>query len=251
MWVLRTLPGVAMDDISTRLHVRGGFDMELLTLLDGMELYEPYHLKDFDGVFGIIDVQAIGGIELMTGGFGAEYGDKLTGVFSMKSRDPPVTGMRTTLSLSVSNASALTRGSFDEGRGQWLFQARRGYLDLLLALTDNNELDEEVSPRYFDVFGKTQYQLGANHRLAGHVLYAGDDLTFVDPEARVESTWSSAYGWLTWEAIFNRISLTTMAFGGRLNRAREGSIDNPGAILGPSFLSLDDRRTLRFGGVAA
>ena len=30
----------------------------------------------------------------------------------------------------------------------------------------------------------------------------------------VESTWSSAYGWLTWEAIFNRISLTTMAFGG-------------------------------------
>ena len=212
--VLRTLPGVAMDDISIRLHVRGGFDKELLTLLDGMELYEPYHLKDFDGVFGIVDVQSIGGIELMTGGFGAEYGDKLTGVFSMKSRNPPVTGMRTTLGLSVSNASILTRGSFAEGRGQWIFQARRGYLDLLLALTDNNELDEEVSPRYFDVFGKAQYQLGANHRLAAHVLYAGDDLTFVQPEVHVESTWSSAYGWLTWEAIFNRISLTTMAFGG-------------------------------------
>ena len=247
--VLRTLPGVAMDDISIRLHVRGGFDKELLTLLDGMELYEPYHLKDFDGVFGIVDVQSIGGIELMTGGFGAEYGDKLTGVFSMKSRNPPVTGMRTTLGLSVSNASILTRGSFAEGRGQWIFQARRGYLDLLLALTDNNELDEEVSPRYFDVFGKAQYQLGANHRLAAHVLYAGDDLTFVQPEVHVESTWSSAYGWLTWEAIFNRISLTTMAFGGRLDRTREGGIDNPGAILGPSFLALEDRRTTRFGGL--
>ena len=180
--VLRTLPGVAMDDISTRLHVRGGSDKELLTLLDGMELYEPYHLKDFDGVFGIIDVQSIGGIELMTGGFGAEYGDKLTGVFSMESRNPPVTGVRTTLGLSVSNASVLTRGSFAEGRGEWIFQARRGYLDLLLALTDNNDPDEEISPNYFDVFGKVQYQLGANHRLAVHVLYAGDNLTFVDPE---------------------------------------------------------------------
>ena len=247
--VLRTLPGVAMDDISTRLHVRGGSDKELLTLLDGMELYEPYHLKDFDGVFGIIDVQSIGGIELMTGGFGAEYGDKLTGVFSMESRNPPVTGMRTTLGLSVSNASVLTRGSFAEGRGAWIFQARRGYLDLLLALTDNNDPDEEISPNYFDVFGKVQYQLGANHRLAIRALYAGDDLTFTGSEAHVESTWGSAYTWLTWDAVFNDISFTTMAFGGGLDRDRRGDIDDPGAILSPSFLFVDDRRTMRFGGV--
>ena len=238
--VLRTLPGVAMDDISTRLHVRGGSDKELLTLLDGMELYEPYHLKDFDGVFGIIDVQSVGGIELMTGGFGAEYGDKLTGVFSMRSRNPPVTGARTTLSLSVSNLSVQTRGSFAEGRGQWLFQARRGYLDLLLALTDSDEIDEideEISPKYFDVFGKVQYQIGTNHRLSAHVLYAGDNLTFVDSEARVESTWSSAYGWLTWDAVFDRISLTTMVSGGELDRAREGGIDNAAALRGPNFPS--------------
>jgi outer membrane receptor protein involved in Fe transport len=250
--VLRTLPGVAMEDISIRLHVRGGSDKELLTLLDGMELYAPYHLKDFDGVFGIIDVQSVGGIELMTGGFGAEYGDKLTGVFSMRSRNPPVAGTRTTLSLSVSNVSVLTRGSFGEGRGQWLFQARRGYLDLLLALTDNDEIDaidEEISPKYFDVFGKVQYQIGTNHRLAAHVLYAGDNLTFVDPEARVESTWSSAYGWLTWDAVYDRLSVTTMAFGGGLDRVREGGIDNEFAILGPNFLFLEDRRDFRFGGV--
>jgi hypothetical protein len=82
--VLRTIPGVAVDDISTRLNVRGGSDVELLNLLDGMELYEPYHLEGFDGVFGIVDVQSIGGIDLITDGFGVEHGDKLTGVFDMR-----------------------------------------------------------------------------------------------------------------------------------------------------------------------
>jgi len=247
--VLRTIPGVAVDDISTRLHVRGGSDQELLTLLDGVELYEPYHLKDFDAVFGIVDIQSIGGIELMTGGFGAEYGDKLTGVLSMKSRTPPVSGARTTIGLSVSNASILTRGSFAEGRGSWIFQARRGYLDLLLALTDSNDPNEEISPAYYDVFGKAQYQLGESHRLTANVLYAGDQLTFASPEGRVESTWSNAYGWLTWDADFDGLSLTTMIFGGGLDRDRGGHIDDPEALRGPNLLFVDDRRTVAFGGV--
>jgi len=247
--VLRTIPGVAVDDISTRLNVRGGSDSELLNLLDGMELYEPYHLKDFDGIFGIVDVQSIGGIDLVTGGFGPEYGDKLTGVFDMRSRNAPVSGARTTVGLSVSNASVMTRGTFGEGRGQWLFQARRGYLDLLLKLTDSDDDDEELSPGYFDVFGKTQYEVTPNHRLTANFLYAGDDLTFAAADGRVESNWSSAYGWLTWDAVFDRVSVTTMASGGGLDRSREGNIDEPDALRGPNLLSVDDQRTFRFAGI--
>ena len=32
-------------------------------------------------------------------------------------------------------------------------------LDLLLALTDSGDPDQELSPAYFDVFGKARYQL--------------------------------------------------------------------------------------------
>jgi hypothetical protein len=66
---LRRLPGIASGDISTKLHLRGGRERELLYLLDGMELYEPYHLKDFEGTLGVIDIQAIGGIDLHAGGW--------------------------------------------------------------------------------------------------------------------------------------------------------------------------------------
>ena len=70
---IKRLPGVAAHDISTKLNLRGATDQELLVTIDGLELYEPYHLKDLDGVLGIVDVHSIGSIDLVTGGFGVEH----------------------------------------------------------------------------------------------------------------------------------------------------------------------------------
>ena len=50
------LPGVANGGISTRSHVRGGETNETLYLLDGLRLYEPFHLKDFHALSTIFYV---------------------------------------------------------------------------------------------------------------------------------------------------------------------------------------------------
>ena len=246
---VKRLPGVAAGDISTRLHVRGGTDQELLFQFDGLELYEPYHLKDFDAVLGIVDVNSIGGIDLATGGFSVEHGDKLAGVFDMRSRTPPPSGTRTTLALSIMNASIMNQGGFDGGNGQWLMSARRGYLDIALALTGGNDA---LSPIYGDLFGKLQYQVHRNHRLSVNFLHAFDDLNFrdFDEDGNLESSWSSSYGWLTWNATpFSHVSTRTMTFAGRLNRRRGGWFDELGRIRGPERATVSDRREFKFGGV--
>ncbi|MCP5090497.1 MAG: hypothetical protein GY949_06215, partial [Gammaproteobacteria bacterium] len=53
------LPGTASGGISSRNHIRGGEVNEVLFLLDGLRLYEPYHLKDFQSVATIVNSSAI------------------------------------------------------------------------------------------------------------------------------------------------------------------------------------------------
>ena len=44
------LPGVARQDFSSRVHLRGGADEETLVRFDDLRLYDPFHFKDFYGI---------------------------------------------------------------------------------------------------------------------------------------------------------------------------------------------------------
>lgn len=62
------LPGVASNDYSSKFTIRGGEDNEVLITLDGMELYEPFHQRDYaGGLLSIVDAETIQGIDLIIG----------------------------------------------------------------------------------------------------------------------------------------------------------------------------------------
>ncbi len=242
------LPGVTTDDISARLTVRGGPNDQVLSILDGLELYEPFHLKDIDGALSIIDVESVNHVELITGGFAAQYGDKLTGVLSMESTTPRPDRTTTTLGLSFMNATFKNQGGFAGGRGTWLASARRGYLDLVLDITNAADGDERISPVYYDVFGKVQYQLSSRHLLSGHVLHAGDKMSLVEDDAtELESDWDQSYGWVNWRADFtDALSANTTLSIGRVTRKRLAL--DPSGYDGEQQLSVEDRSTFNFYG---
>jgi hypothetical protein len=246
---MKRLPGVAAHDISTKLHVRGGADREVLVRLDGIDLYEPYHMKDWDGALGIVDLNALGGVELSAGGFGVEYGDRMAGVFDMRSRTS-VGSTRTTLGMSITNLTAMSRGGFAGDRGSWLASARRGFMGLVIRLIGE---DKRLSPQYWDVFGKVSYEPGPGHLITAHVLHAGDafGLHGVDgiDEADVSTDWKSTYGWVTWEsALHDLVSSDLTVWSGRVTRSRAGLFADAGRPGMPHRITAADDRVYRFTG---
>jgi hypothetical protein len=196
------LPGVSGGDISARFAVRGGLYDETLVTLDGQELMEPFHLKDFHGVFSILDPEMIGGVELTPGGFTAEFGDRMTGVLDMVTRSPDAT--RVGVGVSLTTAWANARGLFSDGKGSWLASARRGYLDFIINATSDDD-DDPPDPRYWDAFAKLAYAPNPRHSLSLSFLFADDSLLFEEEDedefADVESGYSSTYLWFGHQGV--------------------------------------------------
>jgi hypothetical protein len=241
------LPGVATHDITAKIHVRGAPDDQILVELDGLELSEPFHLKDWDGSLSIIDVESVGDIDLLTGGFTAEYGDKMTGVFSMNTTTPPPDRTKTTIGFSVMNLTAKSEGGFADGRGTWLASGRYGFMGPVLKILGEANGAE---PTYYDAFGKVQLQLSPRHLISGHALHAGDDFSVVEEDGTdVASKWNSSYAWLNWDADFtNSLSARTILSAGRVTRERTG-FDYEGGSTPQVGVRVYDRSPFQFVGL--
>jgi outer membrane receptor protein involved in Fe transport len=230
---IRRLPGISASDYSARFTVRGGFNREVLVLLDGLELYEPFHLKDvYGGALSIIDLNAISDIQLMTGGFPVEFGNKLSGVFNIVSAQPSAGRRPTALGLSFSNARVLAERSFAGEKGSWLISARRGYLDLVLKMVDP---ESGFRPTYYDAYSKVQYRWRDRHTLTASLLYAGDKVNFKDSEDDgdfAQTRYGNAYAWLNLKSIFSpKIYAQSVLAYGHVDQNRRGSILDDGEIL--------------------
>ena len=190
---------------------------------------------DADGALSIIDPAIIRQLDLTTGGFTAEFGDRLAGVLTMETKTPA--RRATVLGLSFTGAGATQQGVFAGHRGRWLASARRGYPDLALKLTDRAN---DVSPRYYDVFGKIEYDVAPGQTLAVHVLHAGDGLRY-DRTNRPSllSSYASDYAWARWRGnVGEAVSGEAVLSFSRLEWNRDGS----GRLDGFPFSLRDFRR---------
>ncbi len=213
------LPGISANDFSAKFTVRGGEHEEVLVSLDGLEIKDPFHLKDINGGgLSIIDVMAIGGIDLMTGGFPAQHGGHLSGVFNISSITPKPE-RQTTLGISLMNARVMSEGQFNKGDGKWMMSARRGYLDIVLKIMN----EEQIEPKYYDVFGKVEYALNDRHTLSTHVLAAGDDLFAQEDRDTARTKYDNTYVWHRLNSTFGAsLAAETVLSFSRITHSREG-----------------------------
>ena len=231
------LPGTASGGISTRNHIRGGEVNEVLFLLDGHRLYEPYHLKDFQSVATIVNSSAIDGIDFYTGAYPARYGDRMSGVINMSLREPQK-ATETELSLSFFNASVLSLGTFgDDDQGDWLIAARRGNLDLIADVI-NPDLG---SPDYNDYLIHGGWEFGPRTQFSANFLASNDKLLLADIDRgeSASATYENRVLWLKWRADWSeRLRSETAVSASAISNRRAGTLNLPQIVSG----SLDESR---------
>jgi len=87
---IQTFPGLQTVDEGAGLFVRGGDVSETRVLLDDALVISPYkHESPTGGFFGSFSPFLLDGIFFSTGGFGARYGDALSGVGALRTQGRP------------------------------------------------------------------------------------------------------------------------------------------------------------------
>lgn len=254
---LTRLPGLSSGDYGASFSIRGGRQDETLILLDGLEVYEPFHLKDFnEGALSIFDVEAIDGVELLTGGFSAHYGDKRSGVMSITSRTAQGDGGHGIVGASLTGAHAMAEGTYAQGKGSWLVSGRTGFAGLVLGLIGKSETR---APTYQDAFAALRYNVHPNHALALNVLHARDRYQFdingttgfndsIRTRESANNTYGNSYAWLTLRSLFGQhLSLRSLASVGSVGATRRG--DEIRANQGVTLYSVAGNRSFTVLGV--
>jgi outer membrane receptor protein involved in Fe transport len=238
------LPGTASGGISVRNHVRGGEANEVLFLLDGLRLYEPFHLKDFQAVATTINPNAIDGMDFYSGAYPARFGDRMSGVIDMHLREPDKP-IETELALSFFNASVLSMGRFGGGeKGDWLVAARRGNLDLIADIIN----PDIGSPDYQDYIVHGGWEFGPRTKLSANFMLSKDKLLLADVDRgeNANANYENQVFWLKWQADWSsRLHSDTIFSLSDISNERRGTLLLPGIVTG----ALDEQHEFRSYGL--
>jgi outer membrane receptor protein involved in Fe transport len=245
--VVELLPGMASPDNSAAFHARGSHTEDVAIVLDGLELYEPFHLAAFQSPFTVVDGRVVDRIDVVGGGFTADLGDRHGGFVEISTL-APADAPRGGFEVGTLNSEATYRAPLRRGPGSWLVSVRGWYPEVTrdtIGLGGGEKLD----PRFADAYGKVSIVPGPRVALSAHGLVVYDRVGFAEEEEeaneRADALTRSGHVWLRAlrQGAGGRSSETVLG-GGRIERSRDG-------IAAPEDedLAVDDDRVVRFYGL--
>lgn len=152
---LQTLPGIAApSEFDSRIAVRGGSPDENLTIMDGVEIHNPYRLFGLTSAF---NPETVSRFDLYAGAFSAKYGDRLSSLLVVENRPgSDASRLSGSTALSLTDANLVLEGRLPgEGNGSWIVTGRRTYYDLVADQLVDTEL-----PAFGDLQGRLDWRLG-------------------------------------------------------------------------------------------
>jgi hypothetical protein len=164
---LQVIPGIiSTGDQGGQIYIRGGAPVQNKILLDGLNIFNPFHSIGFYSVF---ETELIKNVDVLTGGFGAEHGGRISAIVDITTKE----GNKSRTSGFLSGGPFMMKGLV-EGP---LKKFKEGGTSVSYVLTAKKSLIEETS--------KTLYSYAAT-----------------DKEVGLPFTFQDLYGKMEAESIF-------------------------------------------------
>ena len=212
MRAAHVFPGVVASDYSARFSVRGGEKDDgsgEVGRHGTLQSVPPARLRRccftcwtrFNSTRRTVD-----------GRLPAEYGDKMSGVFDITTKSKNIEKVSANFGYLI-NTTAMVEGPYRK-RGRGRLSARRGYVDLILALID---LDEDYKPQYADAYAKVTYAPTQTDTITLNGLYGWDKnrIRQGDIENNLDSRYDNLTVWTRWQHRFGNANWSDVfVFGG-------------------------------------
>lgn len=154
--LVKLLPGVSSsNELSSQYSVRGGNFDENLVYVNDVEVYRPFLIRSAqqEGL-SFINPDMVGAVEFSSGGFTAEFGDKMSSVLNVRYREPKENALR--VSAGLLGASATLEGVAIGNSLTYMSGMRYKTSRYIL---NSLETKGDYTPSFFDWQGIANYKL--------------------------------------------------------------------------------------------
>lgn len=165
---LQSLPGVvSIGDRGGHLFIRGGTPSQNLVLLDGLLIYQPFHIVGF---FSAFPEDLVSYVDVYAGGHNARYNGRISSVIDVSTREGNKQFVEGAGSISPFLASARVEGPLRKGTMSVLASMRHSVIEH----TAPALIGEDLPFRFGDVFVKLQHTDRINNRCSLSAMYTHD-----------------------------------------------------------------------------
>lgn len=213
---LQYIPGVsATGDVTARYYVRGGGGDQNLILLNGVELYNPFHSL---GLFSVIDPEMINSLEFYKGGFTSEFNGRLSSVMDVISKDGNKNMYGFKGGLSFLTAKGLVEGPIPNG--SFMITGRMSYNNEILKKFFN---EQTIPIDFYDLSFKLNYSsadIFESAKFSVFGFFSNDDVDYNDP-LREQFKWQNSLFSFEWLQVydvplFSRLGISFSTFDGEV-----------------------------------
>ncbi len=187
---LATMPGVvSIGDRGGQVFIRGGEPSHNLSLLDGMYLYQPFHILGFYSAFSS---DILRNADIYAGAFSSKYSGRMSSVIDVHTRNGNSQKMRRTISIAPFVSMGMLEGPVKKGVMSFLFSARASTVERVAT----EYVDQPLPYTFGDFFGKLHTVINESHQFSVSAIRTYDRGTLeqevADPD---QIRWNNtAYG---------------------------------------------------------